>query len=255
MIGKTLCVAATMLMLATRSMSVSAEEIRVLSPIAMRATMPEIAAQFTATSNHKLTFEYATAGAIADRLQKGEIADAAIASTAQIDGLLGQGKVVAGSRSQFARVGVGVFVRAGAAKPDLTSVDSFKRALLQAAAVGYGDPGKGGVSGTAMAALTERLGIAADLKARTRLYPDSQAVLTAVATGDVAIGIGLTSDRLLAASVELAGGLPADVQSFTYYAAGVVSGSKQSEAASKFVAFLTSPAAKTIFAAKGFEPQ
>ena len=117
------------------------------------STMPQLAAQFEATTGHKLEIEYATAGAIAERVRKGESADAAIASSAQIDALLSDGRVMAGSRSQFARVGVGVFVRTGAARPDLASVGAFKRALLEATAIGYGDPAKGGVSGTAMAAL------------------------------------------------------------------------------------------------------
>jgi molybdate transport system substrate-binding protein len=249
-----LSLAATILML-TAGPAVSAEEIRVLSPVAMRAAMPKIVAQFEASAGAKLKIEYATAGAIVDRVQKGDTADVAIASTAQIDSLLGKGKIAAGTRTQFARVGIGVFVRIGATRPDLTSVDGFKRGLLAAQAVGYGDPAKGGVSGTAMAALVEKLGIAADLMAKTRLYADSQAVLTAVAAGEVTIGIGLTSDKVLAAGVDLAGGLPQQIQSFTYYAAGTVSGTKQDAVASKFVAYLTSPAAKTILAAKGFEPQ
>ena len=255
MVGRTLSVAAAALVLATASMAVGAEEIRLLSPVALRAAMPQIVAQFETSSGHKLKIEYATAGAIVDRLQQGESADAAIASTAQIDSLLSQGKIAAGTRTQFARVGIGVFVRINAARPDLTSVDGFKRALLGANAIGYGDPAKGGVSGTAMAALVDRLGIAADLRAKTRLYADSQAVLTAVAAGEVGIGIGLTSDTALAAGVDLAGGLPAQIQSYTHYAAGVTSGSKQVEAASKFVAFFTSPPAKATLAVKGFEPQ
>jgi molybdate transport system substrate-binding protein len=233
----------------------SGEEIRVLSPVAMRAAMPEIVAQFEASAGVKPKIEYATAGAIVERVQKGDTADIAIASTAQIDSLLGNGKIAAGTRTQFARVGIGVFVRINAARPDLTSVDGFKSALLAAQSVGYGDPAKGGVSGTAMAALVEKLGIANDLKGRTRLYPDSQAVLIAVAAGEATIGIGLTSDKVLAAGVDLAGGLPQQIQSFTYYAAGAVSGTKHEGPASKFVAYLASPAVKTILAAKGFEPQ
>jgi molybdate transport system substrate-binding protein len=250
----TLSLAATILMLAA-SPAVSAEEIRVLSPVAMRAAMPEIVAQFETSAGAKLKIEYATAGAIVDRVQKGDTADVAIASTAQIDSLLGKGKIAAGTRTQFARVGIGVFVRINAPRPDLTSVEGFKSALLAAQAIGYGDPAKGGVSGAAMAALVEKLGVAADLKVKTRLYADSQAVLTAVAAGDVGIGVGLTSDKVLAAGVDLAGGLPQQIQSFTYYAAGIVSGTKQDVAASKFLAYLTSPAVKTILAAKGFEPQ
>ena len=246
--------AATMLV-STAGSAAKAEEIRVLSPVAMRAAMPEIVAQFETSAGVKLKVEYATAGAIADRLQKEDSGDVAIASTAQIDSLLGTGKIVAGTRTQFARVGIGVFVPINATRPDLTSVDAFKRALLAALAVGYGDPAKGGVSGTTMAALVDKLGIAADLKAKTRLYADSQAVLSAVAAGDVSVGIGLTSDKVLAAGVDLAGGLPDQIQSFTYYAAGAVSGTKQQGPVSKFVAYLVSPAAKSILAAKGFEPQ
>jgi molybdate transport system substrate-binding protein len=249
-----LSLAVTTLVLATGS-AVRAEEIRVLSPVAMRAAMPEIVAQFEASAGVKVKIEYATAGAIVDRLQKEVAGDVAIASTAQIDSLLGKGKIAAGTRTQFARVGIGVFVRINAARPELTSVDGFKRALLAAQAVGYGDPAKGGVSGTAMAALVEKLGMATELKAKTRLFADSQAVLTAVAAGDVSIGIGLTSDKVLAAGVDLAGGLPQQIQSFTYYAAGAVSGTKQEGPASKFVAYLASPSVKTILAAKGFEPQ
>ena len=254
MIPRSLWIAKLALVLASASIAAEAEEIRILSPVAFRAAMPEIVAKFEATSGHKLKIEYATAGAIVDRLQKGEGADAAIASTAQIDSLLSQGKVTPGTRTQFARVGIGVFTRINDAKPDLTSVDSFTRGLLSAKAIGYGDPAKGGVSGTAMAALVERLGIANDLRAKTHLYPDSQAVLTAVAAGDVSIGMGLTSDTALAVGVDLVGGLPPQIQSFTYYAAGASSDNKQAEA-SKFVAFLTSPSAKVVLAAKGFEPQ
>lgn len=255
MYARPLGFAAFALTLAGASIGAQAEEIRLLSPVAFRAAMPEIVAKFEGTSGHKLKVEYATAGAIADRLQKGEGVDAAIASTAQIDSILTQGKIAAGTRTQFARVGIGVFIRINATKPDLTSVDSFKRALLSAEAIGYGDPAKGGVSGTAMAALVERLGIANDLRAKTHLYPDSQAVLTAVAAGDVSIGMGLTSDTALAVGVDLVGGLPPQIQTFTYYAAGITPGDNQAGAASKFVAFLTSSSAKAVLAAKGFEPQ
>ena len=255
MTARSLGVAAFAFTLASSSIVAEAEEIRLLCPVALRAAMPEIIGKFEATSGHKLKIEYATAGAIVDRLQKGESVDAAIASTAHIDSLLSQGKITAGTRTQFARVGIGVFVRINDRRPDLASVDSFTRALLDAKAIGYGDPAKGGVSGTAMAALVERLGIANDLRAKTRLYPDSQAVLTAVAAGEVSVGIGLTSDTALAAGVDLVGGLPAQIQNFTYYAAGATSNSKQVETASKLVAFFASGSAKAVLAAKGFEPQ
>jgi molybdate transport system substrate-binding protein len=255
MTSKALMLAAALAMLACGAMNVRAAELRLLCPVAMRAVMPEIIVQFEKATGDKLSTEYATAGAVADRVQQGDAADVAIASTTQIDTLLGQGRIAAGTRSQIARVGIGVFVRAKAARPELTSVDSFRRTLGEAKAIGYGDPAKGGVSGTYMASLVDRLGMAADLKGKTKLFGDSQAVLTALAAGDIDIGIGLSSDTVLAAGVEFVAGLPAQIQNFTYYSGGVISGSKQVDAASSLVAFLTSPTARAVLTAKGFEPQ
>ena len=255
MTSKALMLAAALAMLASGAMNVRAAELRLLCPVAMRAVMPEIIAQFEKATGDKLATEYATAGAVTERVQKGDAADVAIASTSQIDTLLGQGRIAAGTRSQIARVGIGVFVRTKAARPDLSSVDTFKRTLGEAKAIGYGDPAKGGVSGTYMASLVDRLGMATDLKGKTKLFGDSQAVLTALAAGDIDIGIGLSSDTVLAAGVEFVAGLPAQIQNFTYYSGGVISGSKQADAATSLVAFLTSPTARAVLTAKGFEPQ
>jgi molybdate transport system substrate-binding protein len=126
-----------------------------------------------------------------------------------------QGKLLGGSRVDIAKVGIGIFVRAGSAKPDIGSVDAFKRALVGAKSVSYGDPTGGGVSGIHMAAVVDRLGIAADLKPKTKLLPNSQAVLGGVAGGEVELGVGLTSDIALATGVDLVGPLPAEVQNFT----------------------------------------
>jgi len=187
----------------------STAEIKVLSPVAMRGVMPNVAAQFERSSEHKLTIEYATVSGITERLLKGEAADVAIVSGAQMEELQKQSKIVAGSRVDIARVGIGVFVRAGAPKLDIGSGDAFKRILLTTKSISYGDPAVGGVSGVHMAALVERLGIAAELKPKTKLFPNSQAVLEAVAKGEAEIGIGLTSDTALIPNVDLVGALPA----------------------------------------------
>ena len=187
----------------------STAEIKVLSPVAMRGVMPNVAAQFERSLGHKLTIEYATVGGITERLLKDEAADVAIVSGAQMEELQKQSKIVAGSRVDIARVGIGVFVRAGAPKLDIGSGDAFKRILLTTKSISYGDPAVGGVSGVHMAALVERLGIAAELKPKTKLFPNSQAVLEAVAKGEAEIGIGLTSDTALIPNVDLVGALPA----------------------------------------------
>jgi len=166
-----------------------AAEIRLFSPVAMNRAMPEVVAEFEKSSPHKVKVEYATVGALFERLQKDEGADVAIVSAPQLEDLLKQGKVVVGSQADIAKVGIGLFVRAGAPKPDIGSVDTFKRTLLSAKSVSYGDPAAGGVSGVHMAGLVGRLGIASDIKARTELLPNSQAVLEAVAKGDAEIGM------------------------------------------------------------------
>jgi molybdate transport system substrate-binding protein len=231
-----------------------AADLKFMCPVAMRAVMPEVTAQFERASGHKLTVEFATAGAIVGRLAKDEAADVAVTATAQLDDLIARGKITTGTRAQIAKVGVGVFVRAGAPKPDIASIEGLKRTLQAASAIGYGDPARGGVSGVHMAALVDRFGLSGAITPKTKLFADSQAVLTAVASKEVEVGIGLTSDAVLAAGVDLVGGLPDEVQSFTLYAAGVVANSKDAAASSAFVKFLSTPAAQLIFKAKGFQP-
>ena len=141
------------------------------------------------------------------------------------------------------------------AKPEISSVDTFKRTLLALKSLSYGDPASGGVTGVYFVGLLERLGLAAELKPKTQLFATSQAVLQAVANGNVEIGIGLTSDTALVSGVDLAGVLPAEIQNFTTYSAGAVVGSANPDAARSFVSFLSSPAAKDVLTAKGFEPR
>jgi len=241
--------------IANGSSVASAAEIRFFCPIAMKGVMPDLVPQFERSSGHKVTIEYGTVGALVDRLLKDESADVTIVSGPRHEDLQKQGKIVAGSRLDIATVGVGVFVRAGAPKPNIGSVDAFKRTLLTAKSVSYGDPAGGGVSGIHMTGLVERLGIAADMKTKTKLFPNSQAVLEAVAKGDAEMGIGLTSDTALMSGVDLVGALPAEIQNLTLYAAGILASSKQADAAKALINFFSSPAAQAVLKAKGFEPR
>ena len=207
-----------------------------------------------AVVGNKVTLEYDTAGALTQRALKGEAADLTIVSDRQNEELQKQGKIVAGSRVDLARVGVGAFVRAGTPKPDITSVEAFKRTLVAAKTIGYGDPASGGVSGTHMAALVERLGVAAEMKPKTKLFRNSQAALEALAKGDAEIVFGLTSDTAIQSGIDLVGPLPAEIQNFTLYSAGIITGTKQADAAKAIITFLSSPTGHAV-KAKGFEPR
>src|SRR5262249_11419810 len=173
------------LLLVAGAGSARAADVTCYCPIAMKGVMADLAPQFEKSSGHRLSLEFGTVGALADRLSKGEAADVAILSAPAMEGLHKQGKLLGAGRTDIAKVGIGLFVRAGSPKPDIGSVDAFKRALVGAKSIGYGEPTAGGVSGVHMAAVVDRLGIGGELKPKTKLLPNSQAVLGAVAGGEV----------------------------------------------------------------------
>jgi molybdate transport system substrate-binding protein len=229
-----------------------AAEIKLLSASALHPAIDALMPEFEKFSGHNVTVAYGTAGAVADRIQKGEAADVVTSSVPMIDGLKAQGKLVAGDRVVIAKVGVGAFVRRGAAKPDISSVDAFKRAMLSAGSIAYPAPAGGGASGIYVASLLERLGIAAEMKPKTKLSTLAT-LYTSVASGEVEIGFNQVSEILAQPTVELAGPLPSAIQNYTQFAPGIVSGTSHADAARALVTFLSSPPAQAVLKAKGFE--
>jgi molybdate transport system substrate-binding protein len=229
-----------------------AAEIKLLSASALHPAIDALMPEFEKSSGHKVTVAYGTAGAVADRIQKGDAADVVTSSVPMIDRLQAQGKVVAEDRAVIAKVGVGAFVRRGAAKPDISSVDAFKRAMLSARSIAYPAPAGGGASGIYVASLLERLGIAAEMKPKTK-FSTLETLYVTVASGDVEIGFNQVSEILAQPTVELVGPLPSAIQNYTQFAPGIVTGSSQADAARALVTFLSSPAAQTVLKTKGFE--
>ena len=189
-----------------------AAEIRLLCAVALHPAIDALIPDFEKSSGHKITVAYGTAGAVADRVQKGEAADIVISSVPMIDRLQAQGKVIAGDRIIMAKVGVGAFVRKGAAKPDISSADAFKRSILAATSITYPNSSGGGASGIYVASLLERLGIAVEMKSKTKLLPPTEVLYGSVASGDVEIGFNQISEILAQPIVELAGPLPLTIQ-------------------------------------------
>src|ERR1043165_1149293 len=236
----------------TAGRTARAAEIRLLCASALHPAIDALIPDLEKASGQKITVAYGTAGAVADRVQKGEAADIVISSVPMIDQLQAQGKIVAGARVIIAKVGVGAFVRKGAAKPDISSVDAFKRAMLAARSIAYPDPAGGGASGIYVASLLERLGIAAEMKPKTK-FSTLDTLYASVASGDIEIGFNQVSEILAQPTVELVGPLPPAIQNYTQFAPGIVSGSSQADTARALVTFLSSPAAQTVLKAKGFE--
>src|SRR6201987_4162660 len=219
----------------TAGSTARAAEIKLLCAVALQPAMVALIPDFEKSSGHKVTVAYGTAGAVADRVQKGEAADIVISAAPLIDQLQAQGKVVAVSHVVIAKVGVGVFVRKGAAKPDISSADAFKRSMLAARSITYPDPAGGGASGIYVASLFERLGIAREMKPKTKLSPSAKVLYASVATGDVEIGFNQISEVLAQPTVEFAGPLPSAIQNYTQFSPGIVSSGSQAEAARALV--------------------
>jgi molybdate transport system substrate-binding protein len=242
------------LLISTGIRLASAAEIKILSAVALEPAIVAIEPEFEKSSGLKATFVYGTVGAVAGRLQNGEDADVVIVSGPKLDELQKQGKVVAGSRINIAKIGVGVLVGKGAAKPDISSFDALKRSLLAAKSIAYTDPARGGASGIYTARLLERLEIAAEMKPKTKLAAGGGPLLGMIAKGDAEIGFLQISEILSAPSVDLVGPLPAEIQNYTLFAAGIVASSKQADAGKALVAFFSSPEVAGIMKARGFEP-
>lgn len=247
-------VAFSILPLMAAAASARAAEIALLGPASFRVLFPELLSQFEKSSGHKVTAGYAPLGVITERVTKGEAVDVAIVSGKQNEELQKQGKLLAGSRVEIAQVGFTIFVKKGAAKPDLSSADALKRALLAAKSIAVGDPARGGGASLYTIGLLKRFGISEEVKAKSRLEASGTEIAEAVAKGESEIGIGVASDLSLVPGIE-AVALPAEVQSYSLYVAGINADSKQPDAAKALIAYLTSPAVKQALTANGFEPR
>jgi molybdate transport system substrate-binding protein len=230
-----------------------AADISVLSPAALRSSMNEIMPAFETSSAHKIKIEFAPAGALVLRIQKDEPADVGIVTGSQVDDLQKQGKIVAGSKVNIARVGIGIFTRRGAEKPDIGSIEAFKRTLLAAKSIGHNDPADGAPSGAFAARLLSSLDIAAELKPKIKVLPAGAPMFRAVADGDVDIAFGQVTEIMEWPSVQLVGQLPSEIQNYTSFAAGIVALSERQEAAKQLIGFLKSPSATAVMKAKGLE--
>ena len=230
----------------------TAAEIKVLTTGAFRQVVVALVPEFEKATGHKVVVDNGTVGQLQKRVDGGETFDVLVLSPKGIEDYIKGGKIVAGSEAKLAKVGVGVMVKEGAPKPDISSVEAFKQALLKAKTVGYIDPASGGSSGIYVANLLEKLGIADQIKPKARLQKGGH-VSDLVKSGEAEIGIHQNSEIVGEAGVTLVGPLPADIQNYTTYAVGLSSAAKQAEAAKAFIKVLTGPSAAAVLKAKGME--
>jgi molybdate transport system substrate-binding protein len=190
------------------------------------------------------------ANAIPVRLERGEPADVLIMVGYALGELITQGKIIAGSRVDLTKSQIGVVVKAGAPKPDISSAEALKRALLAATSVAYSESASGVYVSTGM---FQRLGIADAMKDKARKIV-GEAVAAVVARGEAEIGFQQISEMRGVAGADVVGPLPADLQKVTVFSAGIASVSKQPEAGRALIDFLASPAAREAIIQSGMEP-
>jgi molybdate transport system substrate-binding protein len=237
---------------AERSVAVAAD-VKVLTSVALTSALDELAEQFERTSGNKLTIGYGLIAEIRKHILEGETADVIILSRPVMDELQKQDKVAAAPITNVVGTAVSVAARAGAPKPDMSSVDAFKASLLAAKSIVYADPAKGGASGVHFASVLDRLGIAEQMKPKTILVPGAQAA-DVVAKGDAELGVAQASEIVPVAGAQLVGPLPAEYGRVTVFSAGIGAGSKAQDAAKALIQFLTGATAAPVFKSKGFEP-
>jgi molybdate transport system substrate-binding protein len=227
----------------------NAAEIKVWTARAIATVLAEVSPQFERTTGHKLIISSDLPTAFARRASAGDTFDVLISGSSSVDEWIKAGKLVAETRTEIARSGIGVGVRAGARKPDISSVAAFKRALLEAKSLAYLRVG----SGIYVASLLERLGIAETIKSKVT-RPESDIVSELVAKGEVELGIVVITQILTTPGVEFVGPLPPEIQSYVTFTAGISANSKAPEAVRDLIKFLTGPIATPVIRAQGMEP-
>ena len=232
--------------------SADAAEIDAMITTAMKAAIEELAPPFERASGHVLRVIYGPSGGLARRLNDSEPADLIVVESKVLDDLIKQGKVALG-RTDVARTGIGIAVRKGAPKPDVSSAAALRRALLAAKSIGHTAPAGGGVTAAHIMGVFEKLGIAAEVTPKVKLAaggPNGR-VSVLVSSGEAEIGLQQVSELMSNSDVEVIGMLPEELQQMTIYSAGVTTSARQTEPSKAFIRHLAAPEAMTIYKMKG----
>src|SRR5205823_14709530 len=229
--------------------AIQAAEITVLGGMGIVSGLHDLAPAFEKMTGHKVIVRFEQTPDLNKLIESGVAADLAAVQPQQVDDFIKAGKMVAGTKTNFAQAGVGVAVKKGAPKPDISTVAAFKQAMLKAKSIGYSQGGSGIISANVM----KKLGIADQLKARTK-FIDGIPVAEIVAKGEVEIGLQQINVILPVKGAEYIGPLPKELQETVKFAAAALPQSKQPEVVKAFLRFIASPEAAGLLRKSGMEP-
>lgn len=232
-----------------------ADQAHALVTIGMRRVFDKVLPAFEAVSERRFRVEFASTIDIAHRVTQGEQADLLVASRAGVDKLIGAGKVMKDAQFDLGGSSIVVAVPKGRSRPDISSIEAVKNALLQAKTVSYTDPKSGGASGIEMERLLERLGISGQVNAKTQFPPSGGPVGEILARGDADIGIQQAVELTSFPGVDVVGPLPPEMQTVTDYVLAVPKGAGQPDAGKSLVEFLRSSKGARLLADGGLDPR
>jgi molybdate transport system substrate-binding protein len=230
------------------------DELAVCSSIGVRSAAEQLFRKFENARSCRLIVTWGTAPMLVKRIEAGDKADVLILSRAGIDALNKQGKIVPGSDVTLAGSGIAVAVKAGARKPDISTPEALKATLLKAKAIAYSEPSAGGASGVYFAKLLERLGIAEQMKPKTKYPPPGGFSGELLLTGEVELAVQQKPELLHVAGTEIVGLLPGDLNVVTEFAAAIMAGSTKREMGKALIESLRSQQAVAVFRSKGLDP-
>jgi molybdate transport system substrate-binding protein len=240
--------------LAILSTNTIAAEIKALVTIGVQSAIEELAPQFEKVTGHKLSATFGLSTALSRRIQDGEPADLFIGTREEVNGLIRGGKIASGSDATLASSGIGIAVRKGTQRPDISTPEALKRTLLASRAIGYGNPTAGGAAAVHFAKVLERLAIVEEMKAKTKFPPTGGFVGKLLVSGEVDLAVQQIPQLIFVSGAEVVGPLPGDLQVTTVFAAAVPSNANQPDAARALITFLRSQGAAAIFKATGYDP-
>jgi molybdate transport system substrate-binding protein len=227
-----------------------AADVKVIGATGVRDVVTLLAPGYERASGNKVVASWNGTVDVLKRLRAGEVVDLVILAAQDIDSLAKEGKILAGSATPILKSDVGVCIKSGAPKPDLSSPDAVKRALLAAKSISYST----GPSGIYMLGLFERMGIADEMKAKAKIAPPGAAVGDIVARGEAELGFHQVSEIIDVAGVDYRGMLPEGIRGTTKFSAAIHTGASQVDAAKALIKSITSPDALPVIRKKGMEP-
>jgi molybdate transport system substrate-binding protein len=244
---------AILALIAFSTLRADAAEITLIAPGGIRAALEELIPGFERATGHRVKATFGSGGGTKERIVKGEPFDVPVAQP-PLDPVIASGHVVPASETPLASVAIGLAVRAGTPKPDISTAEAVKRLFLTAKAISYPNPASGAAAGVSLNETLEKLGVADEMKPKIKLAQGGRGAMQMLANGEVDYGLTFISEIITESGVEVVGPLPRDISTPTELVGFLSAHTKERDAAEALLRYLSSPDAHAIYRARGMQP-